>query len=223
MRTLLAPLAALGLWTGGASAANGLLGHPDQSWIALSGTVQSVQDGSFTLDYGQGAVTVQVGDWSRFGDLRERLSGKQASVHGEVDDDLFGATRLEAESIYVKDLHTYFFAQRHDAAIVWLDVTEPGTDPDATLRGTVTAVGPDEFSVDTGAQRVTVHTTSLQRGAKARIAKGDVIRVTGALGPEFLRTREMTATSVMILRTDRPHAGSAPESGSEAKAATGGG
>lgn len=205
MRAITA-LAALGLYAGGVLAADGLAGHPDESWITLSGKVQSVQDGSFTLDYGTGMVTVEVTDWGRFGDLRDRLSGKQVSVQGEVDDDLFGATRLEASSIYVKDLHTYFFTRaREEDAVFWFDLTRPGEDPDATLRGTVTSAGNGAFTVDTGQQQIRVDTTALRDAERRKpLQEGLLVRVTGDLASDFLTSREMTATSVMILQPDRP-------------------
>lgn len=208
MRAITA-LAGLGLYVGSALAANGLLGHPDESWITLSGEVQSVQDGSFTLDYGTGSVTVEVGGWGRFGDLRDRLSGKQVSVQGEVDDDLFGATRVEASSVYVKDLQTYFFTRAsEDDAVFWFDLARPGEDADATLRGTISSVGNDAFTVDTGQQQIRVNTTVLRDAEKRKpLQQGMLVRVTGDLASDFLDSREMTAVSVMILQPDGPSPG----------------
>src|SRR6056297_1683552 len=64
----------------------------DDTWISLSGTVESVTTDAFMLDYGEGMVTVEMDDWDADADAYKVAAGDRVTVNGMVDDDLFDTT-----------------------------------------------------------------------------------------------------------------------------------
>ena len=88
--------------------------QPDGSWISMSGTVTAPTASAFTLDYGEGMVLVEVDDWDHYGEAAGLLDGDEVTVTGRVDDDLYESTSIEASSVYVEDLNTYFYASAAD-------------------------------------------------------------------------------------------------------------
>ena len=89
--------------------------QPDDTWISLTGVVTSTTDDSFKLDYGNGMITVEMDDWDNFGDAWPLIGGDEVTVYGEVDQNLFAKTTIEAGSVYVDDLNTFFYASAADA------------------------------------------------------------------------------------------------------------
>lgn len=66
---------------------------PDDTWISLSGTVQGVVADAFTLDYGEGMITVEMDDGDRDADGYKLVDGDKVTVTGVIDDDFY----LDAE------------------------------------------------------------------------------------------------------------------------------
>ncbi|HMB69874.1 MAG TPA: hypothetical protein VKU85_11200, partial [bacterium] len=129
--------------------------QPDDSWISLSGTVTDARADSFRLDYGDGVITVEMDDWDSYGDAYGLMDGDNVTVYGAIDDDLFETTTIEASSVYVESLNTYFYASAADEEGGFDHVYWPVVDPivvsSLSLRGQVTEVDESarEFTVDT--------------------------------------------------------------------------
>jgi len=87
---------------------------PDDTWISISGTAVDPQAASFTLDYGEGTVLVEMDDWDWYGEAGGILDGDKVTVYGEIDDDFYELTSIEASSVYVESLGTYFYANSDD-------------------------------------------------------------------------------------------------------------
>jgi len=81
----------------------------DGSWITVTGEVDAVAADSFTLDYGEGAVTVEMDDGDRDADGYKLIRGDEVTVTGRIDRDFFETTSIEASSVYVKNIGTTFF------------------------------------------------------------------------------------------------------------------
>ncbi|MDY6797575.1 MAG: hypothetical protein SVX28_02315 [Pseudomonadota bacterium] len=117
----------------------------------------------------------------------ETLPGDKVTVYGAFDDDTFEDTKIEASSVFVENLGTHFYASAADEeSIEKLDVAPvvPIVVGDLTLTGTVTSVDGREFTIDSGAQQMTVDTTLMSYNPMddegfQSIAKGDL--VTGRL------------------------------------------
>ena len=116
VRTALVGVAACGLVL--APAALAFAGDPylkgDDSWITVSGTVETVSPDRFILNYGEGLITVEMDDGDRDADAYKLISGDEVTVSGRIDDDFFERRSIEASSVYVEDIGTTFFASSLD-------------------------------------------------------------------------------------------------------------
>jgi len=113
---------------------------PDDSWISISGTVESVRPDEFMLDYGEGVITVEMDDGDRDADAYELVKGDKVTVSGRIDDDLFEVAKIEAASVFVENLGTYFYASSVDEEDVdtFITLTTPVIVSATYLQGTVT-------------------------------------------------------------------------------------
>ena len=180
--------------------------QPDDTWISISGTVQEVFPDAFTLDYGDGLVTVEMDDGDRDADGYKLLEGDKVTVSGLIDDDFFEATTIEAASVYVESIGTYFYASAMDEEDTFVTVTTPVVVGFTTVQGTVTSVEPldDEFIVNTGLRAIQVETEEmpydpLDDEGYQRIEVGDRVSVTGTMDADLFEGRELVADSVVVL------------------------
>lgn len=183
----------------------------DDSWISISGTVVAPDESSFSLDYGDGVILVEMDDWDTYGDAYGLMDGDRVTVYGEIDDELFEADSIEAGSVYVENLNTYFYAssadeENGDYTPDFWTVTTPLALNRATIRGTITGIDPPEreFTVDTGDQKMTIETEFLGYNplddlGYQRLEKGDRVSVSGALDNDFLEGLVFEADSVITL------------------------
>jgi uncharacterized protein YdeI (BOF family) len=174
----------------------------NNSWIVLGGTAEDVGPDSFELDYGDGQVTVEMDDHDRDADGYVLRNGDEVKVSGLVDDDLFESTSIEASSVYVEKLGTYFFAHSADEEDVPLIIAS--TNADSSIIGTVTGVGANEFVLDRGVRSITVEVENmaydpLDDEGYQRIELGDVVSVVGTFDRDFFEGRELEARSIVTL------------------------
>jgi uncharacterized protein YdeI (BOF family) len=181
--------------------------QPDDTWISLTGTVTSTTADSFKLDYGKGMITVEMDDWDDFGDAWPLIDGDEVTVYGEVDQNLFAKTTIEAGSVYVDDLNTFFYASAADEEefgqwVVDIDAV-PG---ELTYIGTVESVTPmtNTFTIDTGAMELSVDTSGLlydpldDEGFQ-RIDVGDRVSVDAVIDRDFIGDQDLLAESIVTL------------------------
>ena len=173
----------------------------DGTFISLSGTIVSTTPSAFELDYGKGMVTVEMDDWDWYGDAYGLLPDDDVTVYGYVDDDLFETTTIEASSVWVKDLNTFFYASGADEedayTMVWYDYNYSAT-------GTVSAVQPDirEFTIDTGTRKISVDTwqlgyNPLDDQGFLQIKPGDRVTVYGDFDLSAFDEREISAETLV--------------------------
>jgi len=178
--------------------------RPDRSWISISGTVGTVTPDTFTLDYGDGIVVVEMDDWDHDADAYKVMQGDKVVVTGMIDDDFFETTSIEASSVYVEDLNTYFYASPIDEEDHWSSVIMPILPSQTTIVGTITEVNDHEFTVDTALRELTVETSGmlynpLDDQGFQKLEVGDRVRVTGEMDISFFEGRELKADSVVTL------------------------
>ncbi|MEZ4600054.1 MAG: DUF5666 domain-containing protein [Syntrophotaleaceae bacterium] len=180
-------------------------GKPDESWISISGTVEEVRSDAFTLNYGKGTILVEMDDGDRDADGYKLVAGDQVTVNGKIDDDFFERTTIEASSVFVVKLGTIFFASSADEEDYLTHNADPVVLTGITVQGTVTAVGREEFMINTGERRVTVEVDEmafnpLDDEGYQKVEPGDFVRVNGYIDDDFLEGRELVAGSVIELR-----------------------
>ena len=185
--------------------------QPDDTWISLSGTVESVQHDSFLLDYGRGSVTVEMDDGDRDADAYKLLEGDNVVVSGLIDDDFFEMTTIEASSVYVESINTHFYASAVDeesTAIVdpIVSVVGPVTAGNAVLQGTITAVEPleEEIIVNTGDRLMIVEVDDLSydpldNEGYLQLDVGDEISVNGTMTDAMFEDHLFEAEYIVTL------------------------
>lgn len=185
--------------------------QPDESFVSISGTVTSPTADSFVLDYGSGTLEVEMDDWDSYGDAHILMDGDKVTVYGRIDDDFFEVTKLEAGSVFVENLGTYFYASSADeegAAIepdYWA-VPAPVVVGAMTLRGEVTDVNVEDlqFTLESDNATMTVDAGSLgynpldDHGFQ-QVDEGDVVSVAGMMDYEFTEGQLFEADVVTTL------------------------
>lgn len=187
-----------------ADADSRLAAATDQSWINLSGTVVSTAPGSFVLDYGNETVTVEMDDWDWYREGRALLPGDPVVVTGKVDDDLWQSKRIEASSVYAKNLNTYFYASgadEEDLVTSTVYVSPSPTSSDST--GYVTAVEGQEFTIGSGASAIRVDTSRLGGNKKPAVKVGDRVYAWGDLDLDPRERAEIMAKGIVMLAKDK--------------------
>lgn len=182
---------------------------PDSSWITLSGEVSSTADESFTLDYGDGNVTVTMEDWEWYDNNGTVLEDDNVTVYGKVNDETYEKTTIDASSIFVEGLGTYFYASGEDEeSFEDIDIAPsvPVIVGALSVTGTITEVDGREFKIDSGLREVTVDTSSMDYNPMDEsrfktLQEGDLITVTGDIntGVGIFSNQELMAEHVMTL------------------------
>lgn len=177
--------------------------QPDESWISIDGSVEAVVADAFTLDFGEGLITVEMDDGDRDADGYKLMTGDRVTVTGRVDDDLFEVATIEAGSVYVEGLGTYFYASSADEEDRFVTI-DPVTPSEMVLQGTVTAVSDEEFTLSSGLTEITVEVEEMEYNplddeGYQKIEMGDYVSVSGEIDFDFIEGREFVAHSVTTL------------------------
>lgn len=181
----------------------------NNTWITISGSVESVSRDAFMLDYGDGLITVEMDDGDRDADAYKLAVDDKVTVSGKIDDDFFEVATIEAGSVFVENLGTTFFASAVDeetseglAAVVTVPVVIANT----VVTGTVTDVSSDEFTVDTGLRELTVEVGSmsfdpLDDEGFLKVNVGDRVKVRGDIDHNLFDTHELEADYIVKLHS----------------------
>lgn len=185
-----------------------LAGSPNESWINLTGSVVATTPESFTLDYGPGNVMVEMDDWDWYDEGRAIKAGDNVVVTGRVDDDLFHDRRIEASSVYVKNLGTFFYANGMDEEATvhsGILITTMPTLVDAT--GVVTSTNGREFTIGTGANALRVDTAQMAANPMDEVGfqqvdVGDRVHVWGDFDLSAGEGTELMADGLILTQRD---------------------
>lgn len=204
---------ALMLTTSWAMAENPYI-QPDDTWISISGTVDSVSPDIFLLDYGDGSIYVEMDDLDRDADAYKLDKGNKVTVTGMIDDDFFDLRTIEAGSVFVEKLGTTFFSSAIDeedplVTIMYpINVVVPVDISQTRIEGTVTNVYDEEFTLDSGVMEITVEVEEmlynpLDDEGYQKIQVGDRVLVFGEIDQDLFEGTEIVADSVITLnKTD---------------------
>lgn len=176
----------------------------DDTWITISGTVHDITRDAFNLDYGNGVISVEMDDGDRDADAYKLMEGDEVTVGGLIDDDFFETTSIEASSVYVPKLNTYFYASALD------EEDYPGWYShdlgigEVIAQGTVSRVGDDEFTINRHSQSLDVTTFFMENNplddqGYNKIEVGDIVQVSGDMEFGFMSEAELEAESVITL------------------------
>lgn len=196
----------------------------DDTPITLSGTVATVEEGEFTMNYGDGTVTVKMENWDWFGRADSPLTvGDEVVVTGEIDDDLFSGSEINAETVYLVTDNAYYYTEEADSVPAYqfysYRTTEPATPPGGATGataaaeptppqswvsavGTVQSIQGDEFTLDAGRYNLVVDAERMM--GMPEVAVGEKVYVAGLLNQNFFSNREITADRVVTLSASAP-------------------
>lgn len=200
----------LSLLTGTAALATVPTEKPNYSWISVSGTVVSAADESFMLDYGEGVIKIEMDDWDWYKEAAMLIDGDKVTVYGRVDNDLYENKTIEASSVYVKNLNSYFYASPEDEEDWrYRFFNPPAIDSWIEMTGVITDINiPErEFTLDTGNRKLTVNTRQmtynpLDKLGFQELKIGDYIRVAGEMDYDLFEKREVIAKTIVTLVKD---------------------
>jgi RNase P/RNase MRP subunit p29 len=180
-------------------------------YITISGKVSDVKADSFKLKANSRTIHVEMDDYDWDADGYKLVNGDQVVVNGRIDQDFLERKKIEAGSVYVKGINSYFFANSDDeegpANQTYTNYTGMTFLPEnasATINGTVTSTSGRKFTIDTGLRKVTVDTETLiynplDKVGYTRISKGDFVKVSGTIDETFFGKKELKASYVVEL------------------------
>lgn len=59
--------------------------QPDDTYVSISGTVLAAEDDEFTLNYGNGQISVEMDDLGWQGNQPDLITGDEVTVYGRVE------------------------------------------------------------------------------------------------------------------------------------------
>ena len=189
----------------------------DGQWLTLTGTVVSAAPGAFVLDYGAGNVTVEMDDWDWYQEGRVFKAGDEVTVSGLADQDLLLNKRIEARSVYVRNLNSFFFASSDDEESRRASSAMAATSGTADFTGRVASIEGRELMIGTGPAAIRVDTSLLAENpldaeGAHRVRVGDRVFVWGQIDLEATEGAELKARGLVSL-VPNGAAGAAPAAG----------
>lgn len=172
----------------------------DSSILTLNGEVVSTTPQSFQLDIGNEAIMVEMDDWDWYGEGRALKPGDRVSVTGRVDQDLWETKKIEAESVFVKNLATRFYADgadEEDLATALTQVDAPAT----SALGMVSSIEGLEYTVGSASGPIRVDASKIN--PRPQIDVGDRIYAWGSLDLDPQERAELMASGIVVLTADK--------------------
>ena len=176
------------------------LGNGDA--ITLSGTILSTTPDSFRLDYGKGIVTVEMDDMDWYQEGRKLIVNDRVTVYGRLDKDAYEKKKIEAGSVYVENLGTYFHASDADEEDLSLwTVGRPVTVGAMEVAGMVSSIDGRQLKLSSGFGVDTSQLTynPLDDKGYQQIDVGDRIKASGRLSNDLFEPTELVADWIITM------------------------
>lgn len=185
--------------------------QPDDSWVSVSGIIQSATEDAFVLGYDDRQILIEMDKESRFSEADWLEEGNRVDVYGQMDDDFFERPSIEAYSVYGYDTGSYYFSSEADddmeATMVTYLLTPPASFKEGdtvTVSGQVTAMESGEFMLSTAAGSIEVDVSGLSDNpldaeGTRHIRAGDYVAVTGPVDDGLFSAKEINADAVVVL------------------------
>ncbi|MBK1829130.1 hypothetical protein JIN77_00180 [Verrucomicrobiaceae bacterium R5-34] len=178
--------------------------HPDGAWITVTGKVTKTSPSAFILDYGKGAITVEMDDYDWYAEGSDILVDDKVVVTGRIDADEDEPRTIEASSVFVKGENLTFYASASDdedvRKPVRIDVVEKI--PTFSFYGKVTSIDGDTMTMDNGYQVITVNTSELSENAfdddgDIQLEINDWVTTTAHVHTDYASTNVLNASTVI--------------------------
>lgn len=191
--------------------------YTNNSPIVITGTVAKTSEDAFELRYDDDqTIKVEVDDWDWYDESKALENGEKVTVYGKIDHDLFETRKIEAGSVYAHTRNAYYFASNADEEDYQISTnyfvpTRTSLDemPDDTwvsVKGTITDVNGQEFTLQLGTDSITIDTDKMSYNPLddegfQRLREGDVVYVSGDIDDDFFEAREIDAEKIVTLYT----------------------
>lgn len=186
---------------------------PDDSWVSVSGEVETAGLDEFTLDFGEGLITVDMDRYDWEAGAAPLTRGDDVTVYGVIDEEFWGAREIEASSVYNADtgeLHYAAVTEDDDWDWGWTGFTWANDfdwdDSAITVTGVVSTIEAEgeEFFLDQGFHVIEVDTEDmdydpLDGDGLRDVAVGDRVMVTGEIDNDLFDNAELEADTLMVL------------------------
>lgn len=133
-------------------------------YISISGKVDKVRADYFILVSNGKRIHVEMDDYDWDSDGYKVVKGDRVVVSGFIDQDYLEKKKIEAGSVYVKNLDTYFFANSSDEEDIYtpdIQYSMMKKIPDSVtyrIKGKVVQISNDSFVVDSGLNKWRIDT-----------------------------------------------------------------
>ena len=123
----------------------------NESLYTLSGKVTQIAQESFVLDYGKGDIVIEMDDYGKTPEVDYLSIGDEVTVHGFIDADEGEVRSIEAGSVYVKSLNTYYYANGSDEEDYMSVQTKPRlvAYPKIRVQGVIEGIEDEKFQLST--------------------------------------------------------------------------
>jgi len=188
--------------------------YGDGEFVTISGKVSKVQADTFNLMSEGRKITVKMNgnDWDADG--YRILKGDEVIVTSKIDQSFIDNKSIEADSIYVKSLKTYFYKNEqktHATPFLSANLYTQNKLPENAsieLQGEITDVDERNIVVNTGFRKVTVSTKEmnfnpLDKVGLTKVKKGDRVKITGVITDSFFEGKEVSAGFLMKLPSNK--------------------
>ena len=184
----------------------------DGEYITVSGKVTKASGKNFHLESKGQKMEVTMNNnfdmWTSDG-LKIR-QGDKIVVTGRVDNDLLDKKTLNASSVYVKNLNSYFYGDSSDNSYTpvlsssYMAIEDLPENSSVDITGKVTNISGREFTVDTGLRKVQVDTADMlynpmDSTGLTQVKKGDRVQISGLVDNKYLDEKELSASYIIEL------------------------
>ncbi len=185
---------------GASGAATALGDAQDGSLLTLGGTVVATAPDWFRLKTRDQELIVEMDDWDWYQEGRALKVGDEVTVTGRVDKGLWEQSKIEASSVFVRNLGVSFVANGADEEERTAALVQVGT-ASTSAQGYVSNIEGQEFTVGstTGPVRVDIS----QLDSKPKLKAGDRVYTWGSLDVDAVEGVEMMAQGLAVLSADR--------------------
>jgi uncharacterized protein YdeI (BOF family) len=180
----------------------------DGEWITISGKVTSVTPNKFVLKPQGQSITVEMNNLDWVTDGYKIIEGDQVVVNGFVDKRFLDKKTIDASSVYVKGLGTYFYNNPTVEIVtpliptLYMGLKDFPEGASADLHGVVSSIHGREFELNTGFRKITIDTKSmafnpLDDKGYLKVKVGERVRVSGKVDNNFLEGKEVDANYIV--------------------------
>ena len=186
--------------------ADSLKSKSNGEFATVSGVVTKVAEDAVVIRSDSESIIVEIDGYGSSQDGYKLVAGDEVVASGRVDHDYLEEKKLEAGSVYKKNLEKMVYSNSDDEETQYpissaAYAKEMPQKPTYNIRGKVVATSGREFIVDTGLRKLTVETEELLYNPMddvgyTQVDVGDDVIVSGEIESKFFEGLELVARTI---------------------------